>query len=116
MRYTYTFDQLRDNSAGIRALFLDYKSTLKLFGGVDQDNYFTADSGTIEANSQQEACEKLYGIYNIDHPVGYTGRSMSVSDIVNLWDNGQEPPVKTSWFCDSIGFVQLDSGDNKEVK
>lgn len=107
MKYTYTFDQLRDNPAGHVAMFMNYKWTLE-HGGVDQDNYFTADSGIIEANSPQEACEKLYRIYTIGHPSDYSGRSMIVSDIVNLWDNEQDPPKKISWFCDRGGFVRLD--------
>lgn len=107
MKYTYTFDQLRSNPKGFSAQFMNYDWTQKN-GGVDQENYFTADSGTIEANTPLEACEKLYRFYNSRYNLhGYDGRSMSVSDIVNLWDNEQDPPVKTSWFCDSIGFKQL---------
>ncbi|MBO5273657.1 MAG: hypothetical protein J6I45_03485, partial [Clostridia bacterium] len=52
-------------------------------------------------------CEKLYMRYNVDRPAGYTGRSMSVSDIVNLWDNSGEEPIKTSWFCERIGFIRI---------
>ena len=106
MKYTYTFDQLRDNDAGFNALFMNY-DWATAHGGIDQENYFTADHGTIEASCPEAACEKLFRIYNVEHPAGYIGRSMSVSDIVNLWDNSQEPPVKTTWFCDSIGFKQL---------
>ena len=107
MRYTYTFDQLRWNEAGIEAMFMPYDWAQR-HGGVDTENYFTEDSGTIKADTPLAACERLYRIYNIDHPSGYIGRSMSVSDIVNLWDNEQDPPVQTSWYCDSIGFVQID--------
>lgn len=105
-KYTYTFDQLRDNPSGARALFMSYKWTMK-HGGVDLDNYFTADSGKIEANSPMEACEKLFRIYNLRNVMSYEGRSMSVSDIVNIWDNDQDPPEKSSWYCDSFGFVRL---------
>ncbi len=108
MKYTYTFDQLRDNPAGIMALFMNY-DWIQKHGGVDQNNYFTADSGTIEAETPQQACEKLFRFYNARcNLTGYAGRSMSVSDIVNLWDNEQNPPKKTAWFCDSIGFVRLE--------
>lgn len=106
--YTYTFDQLREvTEEQIYALFMNYAWAEK-HGGVKPSNYYTADHGTIKASSPQAACEQLFRIYNIDHPADYTGRSMSVSDIVNLWDNSTEPAVKTSWFCDSVGFVQID--------
>lgn len=107
MKYTYTFDQLRGNEKGSHAMFMSYEWMQKN-GGVDLDNYFTADSGTIEAASPAEACEKLYRLYNAEYNLsGYAGRSMSVSDVVNLWDNEQDPPVKTSWYCDTIGFKKL---------
>lgn len=112
MRYTYTFDQLRGNDAGIEAMFMSYDWAQR-HGGVDPENYFTADSGTIEAVTPKAACKKLFRFYNArDNLTGYAGRSMNVSDIVNLWDNEQDPPVKTSWYCDSIGFVQInDKGE-----
>lgn len=106
--YTYTLDQLREaTEEQIYSLFMNYAWAEK-HGGVKLHNYFTADSGTIKASSPQAACEALFRIYNIDRPAGYTGRSMSVSDIVSLWDNTTDAPVKTSWFCDSVGFVQID--------
>lgn len=107
--YTYTLDQLREvTEEQVIARFLNYKNVQK-YGGVKLHNYFTADSGTIKASSPQAACEALFRIYNIDRPAGYTGRSMSVSDIVNLWDNTTDTPMKTSWFCDSVGFIQIDN-------
>lgn len=107
-RYTYTFNQLRDcPGENTKRLFLDYKTTVRLFGAVDLDRYFTADHGTIEAFGQRMACERLYLIYNTEKPEGYTGRSMSVSDVVTLWDNDVDPPITGSWYCDSFGFRLL---------
>ena len=108
MKFTYFFNQLRDNDAGNEVLFLNYKQTGRR-GGVDLDNYFTADFGTIDASSPEAACERLFRKYNSGDPLqlkGYEGRSMSVSDVVELWPvNDFEP--HTAWFCDSFGFVQL---------
>lgn len=107
MNYTYTFDQLRDNEAGIKNRFMNYEYA-KAHGGVDRNNYFTADRGIVEAETPLDACEKLFRFYNARcNLTGYAGRSMSVSDIVTLWDNTQNSPVKSSWYCDSVGFVQL---------
>lgn len=108
MKYAYTFDQLRGAPEAADRLFLSYESTVRQFGAVDQSRYFTADFGVVEAENETEACERLFRAYNSDvRPEGYEGRSMSVGDIVTLWDNDREPPVKTVWFCDSVGFVQL---------
>ena len=107
MKFTYTFDQLNEgNREGAMKLFMNYEWTVKN-GGIDEENYHTADYGTIEAETPERACEKLFTMYNENFPEDYSGRSMSVSDIVNLWDNSVEPPVKTSWFCDSVGFKRL---------
>ena len=94
--------------------FFDYEFT-KTHGGVKLHNYVAADHGTICADSPEQACEMLYRIYNVDYPAGYTGRSMSVSDIVHLFDNSSGESVKTSWFCDSFGFVRLDESGH-EIK
>jgi len=114
MKYTYAFDQLRDTDDNIRfRLFVSYESTIRECGSIDLDKYYTADFGVIKADNEIEACEKLFRRYNADQrPQGYTGRSMSMSDVVTLWDNNQDPPVKSVWFCDSIGFRQI-GGDTK---
>lgn len=109
MKFTYTFDQLRDIEENRDLRFMDYTSSVEKFGPIDEDRYFTADFGVIEAGSENAACEKLFRKYNSDAmPVGYTGRRMSVSDIVNLWDYDNEESGKTSWYCDSFGFVKLE--------
>lgn len=114
MRYSYTFDQLRDIDENRHLVFLNYNSAVENFGSIDGNRYFTADYGVIEAESEKAACEKLFQKYNSDAmPIGYTGRCMSVSDIVNLWDYDNEEDAKTSWFCDTFGFVKLE-GENHE--
>lgn len=115
MKFTYTFDQLRDIDENAHLVYLNYQSTVENFGQIDQSRYFTADYGVIEAGSEKAACEKLFHMYNSDAiPAGYTGRCMSVSDIVNLWDYDNEEAPKTSWFCDSCGFVKLEEQEEKD--
>ena len=109
MKYTYTFDQLRHVDENAHLMYLHYESAVTNFGPIDQSRYFTADYGTIEADSEESACEKLWRKYNFDKlPDEYDGRGMSVSDIVNLWNEETDPPVKTSWFCDSYCWVKLE--------
>ena len=107
MKYTYCFNQLRDTDKAFELQFLNYRQTGRK-GGVDLENYFTADFGTIDASSPQAACEKLFRKYNSYDPRelnGYEGRSMSVSDVVELWPS--DDGAHTVWFCDSFGFVKL---------
>ena len=45
--------------------------------------------------------EDVFSIFNYNHPTGYTGRSLSVSDIVVFeYSNGS----KTAFFCARFGF------------
>ena len=47
--------------------------------------------------------ESLYEKFNLRHPADFRGRSLSVSDVVALHDNG----VITAHYCDSYGFTQM---------
>jgi len=49
--------------------------------------------------------EDIYRMFNIDHPEGYTGRSLSVSDVVQIQDGSTDAPK--FHFCDSIGFKEV---------
>ena len=45
--------------------------------------------------------EQVFVIFNTAHPEGYTGRSMSVSDVVEFVEEG------TFYFCDIFGFDRV---------
>ncbi|GHU35778.1 hypothetical protein FACS1894105_05040 [Clostridia bacterium] len=49
------------------------------------------------------ALNRLYEQFNVDHPADYTGRSLSVGDVVVLRCNGDI----TAHFVDDTGFVEL---------
>lgn len=63
-----------------------------------------------------ETLEDLYRVFNLEHPEGYRGRSMSVSDVVEVCGTGSE---KSEFhFCDSFGFRQVDfhPEDTKDLR
>jgi len=104
--FNYTFDQLRDTDENLYKRFMSFTYNTA-HGGVHPSEYFTADSGAISAETEESACENLYRIYNTsERPEHYHGPSMSVSDIVTLTDS--ETGVKSLWYCDSVGFKQID--------
>lgn len=81
---------------------------LPRFQGTDQIDssiYDLVFSGDVSCNS----LEDVYQMFNIDRPEGYTGRSLSVSDVVQVQDSSANEP--RFYFCDSFGFkeVQFDS-------
>lgn len=71
-------------------------------GEINSEIYDAVFSGEVECRNLEE----VYRMFNLDHPEGYRGRSLSVSDIV-CDESGEEPRY---YFCDSIGFreVQFD--------
>lgn len=110
MLFTYNFLLLKDTVENHYRRFEDYDTTVERFGGVELDRYFSGDCGQVEADSERDACEALFWRYNSDErPEGYTSRSMSVSDVVILWNEDTDPTEKTVWFCDSIGFKRLEA-------
>ena len=90
-------------------LFTGYERTVERFGGIDLRDYNrnVVYMGILDADTDTEACEKLYVRFNGHiRPNGYHGRSMSVSDILRLRDD-EDGTVRT-YFCDSIGWRRIE--------
>lgn len=62
--------------------------------------------GEVKADS----VEDVFAIFNINHPKGYKGRSMSVSDVLEIVDKTGKSEFL---FCDSIGFKHVDFDKKK---
>lgn len=85
-------------------LYRSYDSTLKSLGGVDPGIYKTVYDGNVDADN----LEVVFELCNIEPPVGYNGHSMSVSDVIEL-ENSK------CYFCNSVGFRQLENFDSSKV-
>lgn len=59
--------------------------------------------------------EDVFRMFNLEHPEGYKGRSLSVSDVVEVIDADRK---STYNFCDTIGFqkVNFDPNLTEELK
>jgi hypothetical protein len=75
------------------------------FNFAQKDNKFSLNdyevvySGEIDDYNIEYTLEKLFDIFNIYHPEDFKGRSMSVSDVVEL--DGDY------YYCDHIGFKKI---------
>ena len=68
---------------------------------IDSSIYDCVFAGEIDGSTLEDA----FAIFNFDHPDGYKGRSMSVSDVlVTELEDGK----LAAYFCDSIGFTHVD--------
>ena len=106
----YQIDMERDQN---RICFMDY-SSLPQFQhtqAIDSAIYDKVFNGEL----QTESLEGLYEIFNLHHPEGYHGRSMSVSDVVQI--SGAKGIADGFYFCDSIGFkaVGFEPGKTKDI-
>lgn len=96
----YQVNMERDEN---RVAFMAYESLAKFQGSPDVDSriYDKVFEGEVNCFT----LEKLYEIFNREHPAGYKGRSMSVSDVVEIVDGTTGKSYFN--FCDSFGFQQV---------
>ena len=69
---------------------------------VDSRIYDMVFEGEVEG----KRLEDIYHIFNQDHPEGFMGRSLSVSDVVEVVESSSVTPGY--YFCDSFGFTPID--------
>lgn len=85
------------------ALFMGFDFAEK-HGGIDSSTYRCVFDGRLDCSD----IEEIYTLCNAEHPIGYYGHSLSVSDIVET-DDG-------CYFCDSIGFKKLADFDSSKAE
>ena len=66
--------------------------------GIDPELYELVFDGSVEAQD----IEDIYQIFNTEKPEGYEGRSLSVSDVVEIVKSDDIEPG--FYYCDIIGF------------
>lgn len=83
----------------IRIKFIGYDELLERFGEPVPENYQAVYDGTLDTNELEE----IYAKFNVEHPEGFTGHSLSMSDVVELYDEaGSE-----FHYVDRFGFKQI---------
>lgn len=78
--------------------FTGWQETLKNSGSEDipRDRYRMVWS---EETDTWPDLEEIYERFNVDHPAGYTGRSLSISDLVEI--------ESELYFCDEYRWRQV---------
>lgn len=85
--------------ADVMMKFIGYDELLARFGEPDPDNYRMVYDGEVDTND----LEQLYAKFNLDHPSGYEGHSLSMSDVVELYDNSGS----NFHYVDRFGFKEI---------
>ena len=79
--------------------------TLPKFQKTDRVNSSLYDR-VYEADVDCSNLDDVFKLFNLNHPADFTGRSLSVSDVVEVVD---APTIEAGfYFCDSIGFKRVD--------
>lgn len=95
-------DEKRVSSQGLDEL-KDFQGTTDINSSI----YDCVFSGNVECKGLEDVFQK----FNTDHPTGYTGRSLSVSDIVEVIESDD---IKQGfYFCDRIGFKEVSFDSEK---
>lgn len=102
----YTIYQINRDRDAERVKFLSYERTMREAGRINPEIYDKVYEGEIEKVGTLEGdewtLERIHTIFNINkRPSDFKGHSISVSDVVEL--DG------VRWFCDSIGWKQLEA-------
>lgn len=100
MEERYAIYQIKDNSEerGYRFMGLDFVTSHGMT--VDAADYAFIYGGRL---SGEETLDSLYEKFNLNHPAGYQGHSLSVSDVVVMQRDGQTK----AYYVDSFGFEEL---------
>ena len=79
--------------------FISLDEMTKKFGEPNPEHYRIAYDGQLGTND----LEAIFTRCNTNHPPGYNGHSLSMSDVVELYDStGSE-----YYYCDRFGFQQI---------
>ena len=102
--------QIDFNKDSKRMMFRDYEAAMKA-GGVDPNIYEKVYEGELP-------CDTLEGAFTFLNvgakPDGYSGRSMSVSDVLCVVSSDSVAPGY--YFCDSIGFKEITFPRNQKCR
>jgi len=95
---TFRIHQLRPD-VDVMMKFIGYDELLERFGEPNPENYRVVYDGQLETNN----LDAIYEKFNLDHPPGYQGHSLSMSDVIELYDqNGS-----SFHYVDRLGFREI---------
>ena len=99
MNYAYLIYQIKDPIKCDYA-WMSWKIAKRDINLMDYDCVYT---DSIDGEDPVAVLENLYEMFNINHPLDFNGHSLSVSDIVVLFDDNG-----CKWYyCDSFGWRDI---------
>jgi hypothetical protein len=100
--------QLKD-SADVMMKFISLAEIRERFGEPDPENYRLAYDGQVVTND----LEQIWEIFNTRRPSGFDGHSLSMSDVVELYDH----TGGDFYYVDRLGFQPIDfNGGSEQIQ
>lgn len=97
--------QLKTDS-DLELRFRGYDEVLNVSGEPSKNNYDVVFDGELETND----LESIYTKFNIDHPSDFKGHSLSISDVVELYDESSSE----FHYVDQFGFKAIEFEDQPQ--
>ena len=94
--------QLKSDS-NLELRFRAYVEVLKVSGEPSRENYNVVFDGGLDTNN----LEFIYTKFNMDHPSDFKGHSLSISDVVELYDENSSE----YHYVDQFGFKAIEFAD-----
>lgn len=96
----YALYQLKEGAAlhGLR-----FEAYQQAKNSIDRKNYRPVYTGALPQGTLPQQLNELFQRFNRDYPQDFHGRSLSVSDVIAVRQNG----VLSAHYVDAIGFVKL---------
>ncbi len=88
--------------------FLSYEDMTSKYGAPNEADYVCAYDGDIGTNDLEE----IYTKCNMDHPEGYKGHSLSMSDVVELYDED----TANYHYVDRFGFKEIEFAKQEPIQ
>jgi len=107
----YTLYQLPANS---KKLFRSYNSK----SPIDIFDYVGVYQGEMDSEMNDiSICDELFEVFNIRHPNGFAGHSMSTSDVICIDTfEGDSCVGRSFYYCDSFGWKDITDEIETEKK
>ena len=86
--------------------FRSYDEIQNICGEPCIKNYEAVYDGELDTND----LEAIYSKFNMDHPVGFKGHSLSISDVVELYDDSGS----AFHYVDRMGFKDIEFSNHEQ--
>ena len=103
-KLAYEIWQVKDIMA-TKYAFRSWKEAEELFNPLDYKLVYKGEEEDCDDDSDIDLLEYLFMKFNMNHPKDFKGHSLSVSDVVRIYNSDG---MVTTYYCNDIGWKKID--------